>query len=140
MTSWQSQGLEIPVVIDFTRVIFAATVRLIASQVYLFSQSYMLIEKFSVRFHMLVLRFVLSIYTLIFVPHLVFVLLGWDALGITSYLLVIYFHSRKSFNAGFLTAMTNRLGDSAILILIATSTKTGALSYGILRSLSLTEL
>lgn len=137
---WQQHGLELPLVIDFIRVVFAATVSLIARQVYIFSSSYIVAEKHSVRFHLLVLRFVFSMYTLIFVPHLVFVLLGWDGLGITSYLLVIYFNSRKSFNAGLLTALTNRLGDRAILILIATFAQAGSLSYGLTNSLAMPGL
>ena len=76
-------------------------------------------EKFFLRFHLLVLSFIVSMFFLILSPSLISVLLGWDGLGVTSYLLVIYFNRRKSFNAGFITAMTNRVGDCFILIVIA---------------------
>ena len=56
---------------------------------------------------------------LIFSPNLISLLLGWDGLGVTSYLLVIYFQSTKSYNAGLLTALTNRVGDVLILFAIA---------------------
>lgn len=90
-----------------------------------FSGQYMRQEKFSARFHGLVFLFIGSMLLLIFSPHLVFLLLGWDGLGVTSFLLVIYFQRSKSSNAGMLTVLTNRLGDLGILIAIALSLNFG---------------
>lgn len=118
-------SLEIPVFWDKTRAFFMFTVTIITTAVYWFSLDYISSEKFFTRFHMLVLSFVISIFLLILSPSLISVLLGWDGLGVTSYLLVIYFNSNKSFNAGMITAVTNRLGDCFILIAIAM-----ALPYG----------
>jgi NADH-ubiquinone oxidoreductase chain 5 len=53
---------------------------------------------------------------LIFSPNLIRILLGWDGLGIRSYLLVIYYSSKKSFNSGILTILSNRVGDALILV------------------------
>ena len=71
------------------------------------------------RFILLVVIFVLSIILLIISPNLISILLGWDGLGLVSYCLVIYYQNIKSFNAGILTALRNRIGDVALLISIA---------------------
>ena len=42
-------------------------------------------------------------------------MLGWDGLGVRSYLLVVYYGRTKSYNAGILTVIRNRLGDVALL-------------------------
>lgn len=68
---------------------------------------------------MLVLLFVISIILLIISPNLIRILLGWDGLGLVSYCLVIYFQNIKSYNAGILTALSNRVGDVAFLMAIA---------------------
>jgi NADH-ubiquinone oxidoreductase chain 5 len=71
------------------------------------------------RFIILVLMFVLSIILLIISPNIISILLGWDGLGLVSYCLVIYYQNVRSYNAGILTALSNRVGDVAILLAIA---------------------
>lgn len=71
------------------------------------------------RFILLVLMFVLSMILLIISPNIISILLGWDGLGLVSYCLVIYYQNVKSYNAGILTALSNRIGDVAILLVIA---------------------
>lgn len=71
------------------------------------------------RFIILVLLFVFSMIIMILRPNLIRILLGWDGLGLVSYCLVIYYQNIKSYNAGILTALSNRLGDVALLISIA---------------------
>jgi len=75
-------------------------------------------EIFIGRFIYIVLLFVLSINFLIFIPNLITLLIGWDGLGLVSFLLVIYYENRKSLGAGIITALTNRVGDVFILLSI----------------------
>lgn len=86
-------------------------------------------EIFYTRFFFLVISFVASIFLLILRPNLMRILLGWDGLGVTSYLLVIYYFRPKSYNAGLITALRNRVGDVAILILIRLSLSTGTWNF-----------
>lgn len=105
-------------VLDFISIVFLVAVRLISLSVLVFSSSYMIAEKFYSRFTGLVLLFILSMVLLILRPNLISILFGWDGLGISSYLLVIYYGREKAYNAGILTALTNRLGDGLILFRI----------------------
>lgn len=84
-----------------------------------YSKDYMGSDRYINRFILLVLLFVLSIVLLIISPNLISILLGWDGLGLVSYCLVIYFQNEKSYNAGILTALSNRIGDVLILLSIA---------------------
>lgn len=85
----------------------------------IFRTRYISGEKFFSRFIILVFFFIISMYLLILSPNLISLLLGWDGLGVTSYLLVIFYQRNKSYNAGILTAITNRLGDVGLLISIS---------------------
>lgn len=111
--------LSLNLILDIASAIFLFTVLLITGVVILFSGAYMLAEVFFWRFHALVLLFVVSICILIIRPNLVSVLLGWDGLGVRSYLLVIFFQRSKSYNAGIVTALSNRVGDVLILLRIS---------------------
>lgn len=114
-----SSSLRIPILLDPTSTMFITTVLLIASRVIQFAKTYIANDKFADRFIILVLIFVTSIIMLILLPHTIFLLLGWDGLGITSFVLVIYYNNPKSLGAGIITAITNRIGDVILLITIA---------------------
>nr|YP_009433277.1 NADH dehydrogenase subunit 5 [Carcinocoris binghami]AGO28046.1 NADH dehydrogenase subunit 5 [Carcinocoris binghami] len=106
-------------IFDWMSLLFTGCVFIISSMVIFYSHSYMLNDKYKVRFYFMVILFVLSMFMMIISPNLVSILLGWDGLGLVSYCLVVYFQNYKSYSAGMLTILTNRLGDVAILISIA---------------------
>lgn len=98
---------------------FISFVLLISSLVIYYRKEY-IAEDYNInRFIILVLIFVISIIILIISPNLISILLGWDGLGLVSYCLVIYFQNVKSYRAGILTALSNRIGDVAFLLAIA---------------------
>lgn len=119
LISFQTSMIEITILFDWISLFFLSFVSLISSLVILYSKEYISQDKSIDRFIMLVLIFVLSIFFLIVRPNLIRILLGWDGLGLVSYCLVIYFQNIKSFNAGMLTALSNRIGDVIILLAIA---------------------
>ena len=105
-------------IFDYMSLFFLSVVRLISGRVIIYRTSYISSETFFRRFIIIVLLFIVSIYLLILSPNIISLLLGWDGLGVTSYLLVIFYQRKKSYNAGIITAITNRLGDVGILICI----------------------
>lgn len=105
-------------VFDRTRLLYSTVVILISANVLRFSTVYIRDDKFINRFTLLVVAFIISINLLIYIPHLIILLIGWDGLGITSFILVVYYQNSKSLRAGLITALTNRIGDVAILLSI----------------------
>nr|YP_009020904.1 NADH dehydrogenase subunit 5 [Metaphire vulgaris]AHM23786.1 NADH dehydrogenase subunit 5 [Metaphire vulgaris] len=114
-----STPVMMTIIIDATGTMFSSTVLLISANVLQFSTVYMKDDKFINRFTVLVLLFVMSMNMLIFFPHLMVLLLGWDGLGLVSFILVIYYQNPKSLAAGMITALTNRIGDAMLLLSIA---------------------
>lgn len=119
LLSVYSTPLFFSVILDPYGIVFSCAVIIISANVLQFSKVYIGEEKYIDRFTVLVLLFVLSINILIFLPHLIILLLGWDGLGIVSFVLVIYYQNSKSLGAGIITALTNRIGDVTLLLAIA---------------------
>lgn len=124
-----SVRLLMTLLIDWISIIFIGCVLFISSIVIYYRSSYIINDIYKLRFLYIVLLFVLSIVLLIISPNLIRILLGWDGLGLVSYCLVIYFQNYKSYNAGMLTILTNRIGDVAILISIAWFINFGSWNY-----------
>lgn len=106
-------------ILDFKGILFSIVVLVISANVLKFSTLYMSHDVYIKRFTILVLLFVLSINLLIYIPHFIIILLGWDGLGIVSFILVVYYQNPKSLAAGIITAITNRVGDVLLLLAIA---------------------
>lgn len=121
----KSFEISFPVLMDPVSGLFLRAVCAISASVIAFSLDYIAKEKFFLRFHLLVLSFIASIILLISSPNLIRILIGWDGLGVTSYLLVIYFQNSKASNAGILTILRNRVGDVLILITVGFSVYPG---------------
>nr|YP_009185808.1 NADH dehydrogenase subunit 5 [Callicerus obscurus]ALO70425.1 NADH deshydrogenase subunit 5 [Callicerus obscurus] len=124
-----SSGLEMVILVDWMSMLFMSFVLYISSMVIYYSVEYMMGDLKLNRFILLVVMFVLSMMLLIISPNLISILLGWDGLGLVSYCLVIYYQNIKSYNAGMLTALTNRIGDVALLLGIAWMLNYGSWNY-----------
>nr|YP_010702016.1 NADH dehydrogenase subunit 5 [Dexia tenuiforceps]WCL18804.1 NADH dehydrogenase subunit 5 [Dexia tenuiforceps] len=129
LVSMNSLNIVMTLLLDWMSFIFMSFVLLISCLVILYSGEYMSADYKINRFIILVLMFVGSMMLLIISPNLISILLGWDGLGLVSYCLVIYFQNIKSYNAGMLTALSNRIGDVFLLLSIAWMLNYGSWNY-----------
>nr|YP_010240653.1 NADH dehydrogenase subunit 5 [Nicrophorus nepalensis]QTG39874.1 NADH dehydrogenase subunit 5 [Nicrophorus nepalensis] len=129
LVSLNSSSLIMTILLDWMSLLFMSFVLFISSMVINYSDEYMSGDLNIKRFILLVIMFVLSMMFLIISPNLISILLGWDGLGLVSYCLVIYYQNVKSFNAGMLTALSNRIGDVALLMAIAWMMNYGSWNY-----------
>nr|YP_010446979.1 NADH dehydrogenase subunit 5 [Loxocera lunata]UTM10344.1 NADH dehydrogenase subunit 5 [Loxocera lunata] len=129
LVSLNSNMIVMTFLFDWMSLLFMSFVLMISALVIYYSKEYMSSDLNINRFIMLVLMFVMSMMMLIISPNLISILLGWDGLGLVSYCLVIYFQNIKSYNAGMLTALSNRIGDVALLMAIAWMLNYGSWNY-----------
>nr|YP_010713862.1 NADH dehydrogenase subunit 5 [Atyopsis gabonensis]WDD39082.1 NADH dehydrogenase subunit 5 [Atyopsis gabonensis] len=129
IVSLNSCSLEMTLILDWMSMMFLSFVSFISAMVLFYSGGYMAGDENMTRFIYLVLGFVASMGFLIISPNMVSILLGWDGLGLVSYALVIYYQNEKSMNAGMLTALSNRVGDVAILLSVALMSELGGWSF-----------
>nr|WLK25966.1 NADH dehydrogenase subunit 5 [Raeta sp.] len=100
---------------------FSSVVCLISTWVVLYTAFYMGGDKSLRRFMFLVMLFVISMNLLIFSPSMISLMIGWDGLGVFSYVLVCYYLDSGSCGAAALTIFSNRVGDFLFILFIGGS-------------------
>ncbi|MBO1764435.1 hypothetical protein JQN64_24710 [Escherichia coli] len=113
---------------------FASFIILISGCVIIYREDYIKGDESIDRFKILVILFVCSILLFVTSYNLVFIILGWDGLGLVSFCLVIYYQNNRSLNSGMVTVLRNRLGDVGILMAIVCLVRIG--DFIVLRNLS----
>nr|YP_010959080.1 NADH dehydrogenase subunit 5 [Pseudophilothrips ichini]WND64423.1 NADH dehydrogenase subunit 5 [Pseudophilothrips ichini] len=108
-----TNSIEMIIYFDWMSFSFLSVVFFISSMVSLYSMEYMTFKKNY--FIILIFLFVFSMMMLILTINMMSILIGWDGLGLVSYILIIFFQSDKSKNSGMLTLMLNRIGDILII-------------------------
>lgn len=104
---------------DWISLMFFRLVSYITGAVLIFRERYIGKDKQIRYFIYLIILFVIRIFFMVFSLNLVSLILGWDGLGLVSYVLVIYYQNEKSRAAGMVTALRNRVGDAALMLCIA---------------------
>nr|BAV25110.1 NADH dehydrogenase subunit 5 [Abyssogena mariana] len=109
-------SIRFHVVMDTMSLLMGFTVMYISAVVMMYSWFYMSHEVYFKRFMLLLALFVLAMLLLVFVPGFLSMMIGWDFLGVISYLLVVYRMNKPSLSAGTLTFVSNRVGDACFIM------------------------
>lgn len=109
--------------VDWVSLLFINIVLIISSLILIYSREY--IGKECQRFLWITFFFIIFMLIIILSPRILGVVLGWDGLGLISFCLVIYYQSLSSYNSGFITAASNRVGDTILIVSIVWSSITG---------------
>nr|AJR33121.1 NADH dehydrogenase subunit 5 [Cyrtophora moluccensis] len=113
-----SNNFPVSFLLDWTSMLFLFTVMFISSMILIFSVGYIPFIEHK-QFSLMLISFVLSMSFLILSDNIIFILLGWDGLGLTSFVLVVYYQNFSSSASGSITIFSNRVGDILILLSIA---------------------
>lgn len=106
--------------LDYVSIIMSFTVLLVASMVNLFSVYYMSNDPFIVRFFAYLSLFTFCMLLLVTASDLIQFFIGWELVGLCSYLLINFWYTRKQANIAALKAvLVNRVGDFAFMYAIA---------------------
>lgn len=114
-----SFSFSFPILLRWENYLTSIVVCFVSGCVLIYRKAYIQGEKDFERFIYLVCLFVFSINLLIFIPRLFFLFLGWDGLGIVSFILVIYYQNYKSLGSGIITILRNRIGDVFLFLRIS---------------------
>nr|URH24708.1 NADH dehydrogenase subunit 5 [Parabopyrella angulosa] len=105
--------------VDWMSTLFMVFVFWISGSILLYSAEYMDGDRNSGLFLILLLLFISSMSLVVFSLSMVSIMLGWDGLGLVSFLLVIYYQNPSSVSGATITALSNRVGDGFILLVVA---------------------
>nr|YP_010274784.1 NADH dehydrogenase subunit 5 [Iheyomytilidicola lauensis]UJV31458.1 NADH dehydrogenase subunit 5 [Iheyomytilidicola lauensis] len=136
LTFSKSMYLSFSFIMDWISTTFLLTLLLVTLAVSLFSLSYMKTDKHQNQFLFTLSTFIASM--MFFIPNNNFLtmLIGWDGLGISSFLLIIYYQTPKGLFSGMVTSFTNRIGDVLILSCLSSFFLAGSSSMNNNQSLS----
>nr|UVJ66719.1 NADH dehydrogenase subunit 5 [Anadara broughtonii] len=125
VVSMSSSMIDLNMLVDVLSMSFVSLVFLISSCVFFYSSSYMAQDEMGSRLMYLMIVFIFSMIFLIMFPSLLSVILGWDGLGLSSFLLVVFFQNHRSLASGVLTALSNRVGDGLLIVAMGVSLEKG---------------
>nr|YP_009110073.1 NADH dehydrogenase subunit 5 [Trichinella nelsoni]AIW57010.1 NADH dehydrogenase subunit 5 [Trichinella nelsoni] len=101
-------------------VVLSLVVLLLASWVLYYASSYMGSSVSLVRFNVLMVVFVLSMLVVVVGKSFWILWLGWEGLGVSSFLLIMFYNNWKCNSSAMTTVMMNRVGDFALMVMVVT--------------------
>nr|ARJ63877.1 NADH dehydrogenase subunit 5 [Bemisia emiliae] len=113
MMSVKSSDMNMFFLMDEKSYVFTLTVMMVTTSILMYSKFY--IEKKKMMFTKILIMFMISMVMLIMSPNMVSLVMGWEGLGMTSFVLIMYYQNKKSMMSSMYTIMMNRIGDITLL-------------------------
>nr|AOX15190.1 NADH dehydrogenase subunit 5 [Achatinella sowerbyana] len=110
-----SMWFSMSFIIDYLSLSFSLVVLVVSLCVFSFAINYMYLDLSKFRFMIVLVMFVFSMNLLVMSGSFLTLMIGWDGLGLSSFVLIIYYMNSNSFKAGMLTLLSNRIGDIMIM-------------------------
>jgi len=144
MWEWMREGVErveCGVISEKEVISMMWMVVVVGSIVSEYSRSYMKEEGERVRFMSIVNIFIGSMLILVGSENMLQMYIGWEGIGICSYILISYWSTRKETGkAGMKAMVINRIGDMGIMLGIGKGyVSYGSVSYGVMKSVVMEE-
>ena len=98
---------------------FRFVVTLISAIIIIYSYFYIRPYAKAPYFIWITVFFVLSMLFVINITNFLFIMLGWDGLGLVSFLLIVYYQNHSSVYSGLFTVLINRIGDCFFIVSIS---------------------
>ncbi len=127
--SWQ---VEFGVLLDHLSATMLVVVTTVSACVHVYSVGYMHEDPSRRRFFIYLSAFTFAMLMLVSAPNLLQMFLGWEGVGVCSYLLIGFWHHKATANAAAIKAfLVNRVADAALLLgLFSILVVFGSLNYG----------
>lgn len=133
----QGQSLKIPfaLVVDKLSILFLLVTTGIGTLIHMYSGQYMSAEKKPYRFFVYMNLFIVSMVVLVLGSNMLVTFLGWEGVGVCSYLLIGYwFEDNNNSLAAIKAFVMNRIGDVGFLLAMFLCLKFfGTLDYAVLQ-------
>ena len=141
---WLSDGalhIHAGFVLDSLAMVMVMVILFVGFLIHLYSAGYMKGEPGYRRYFVCLNLFVFFMLVLVLADNLVITFVGWEGVGLCSYLLIGFWHEKKSAcDAGRKAFVVNRIGDFGFLLGILLAAVTfGTVNYGDLARLLATE-
>lgn len=112
-------GLDIPVsfVVDPLSILMVMIITGVGSLIHLFSVGYMSHDHTPAKYFAYLNLFIFNMLLLVLGANLIMMFVGWEGVGLCSYLLIGYwFSDKEKATAGMKAFLTNRIGDAGFLL------------------------
>lgn len=115
--TWINEGIKFGLLIDQLTAVMLVVVAIIGSLIVVYSLGYMHDDPSKRRYYAEICLFITSMYLLVVSSNLLEMFIGWELMGLCSYLLIGFWHERPDPRSAALKAfLVTRLGDAFFLI------------------------